>query len=72
MALLSGLKIRRCRELWCRLQTRLGSLIAVAVVAAAVALIQPLAWALPHASGAALKSKRKTDDLVPGSVVMAG
>ena len=51
---------------------RLGSLIAVAVVAAAVALIQPLAWALPHASGAALKSKRKTDDLVPGSVVMAG
>ena len=29
---LSGLTIRRCRELWCRLQTRLGSHVAVALV----------------------------------------
>ena len=25
LALLRGLRIRHCRELWCRLQTRLGS-----------------------------------------------
>ena len=31
LASLSGLRIRRCHELWCRLQTRLGSRIAVAV-----------------------------------------
>ena len=29
---LSGLRSRHCHELWCRLQTRLGSCIAVAVV----------------------------------------
>ena len=32
LASLSGLRIRHCHELWCRLQTRLGSGIAVAVV----------------------------------------
>ena len=34
LASLSGLRIRRrlCRELWCRLQTRLGSCVAVALV----------------------------------------
>ena len=31
-ASLSVLRIRRCRELWCRLQTRVGSGGAVAVV----------------------------------------
>uniref|UniRef100_A0A480HJX6 Uncharacterized protein n=1 Tax=Sus scrofa TaxID=9823 RepID=A0A480HJX6_PIG len=31
LPLLSGLTIRRCRELWCRLQTRLGSRVAVAL-----------------------------------------
>ena len=31
LALLSGLRIRRCRELWCRSQMQLGS-VAVAVV----------------------------------------
>ena len=30
-ALACGLTIRRCRELWCRLQTRLGSRVAVAL-----------------------------------------
>ena len=34
LALLSGLRIRHCRELWFRLQTRLGSRIAVAVAVA--------------------------------------
>ena len=32
LALLSGLRIRRCCELWCRLQVQVGSGIAVAVV----------------------------------------
>ena len=34
LALLCGLRIRRCRELWCRLQTWLGSCIAVALAKA--------------------------------------
>ena len=34
LALLSGLTIRRCRELWCRLKMWLGSSVAVAVVQA--------------------------------------
>ena len=34
LALLSGLRIQRRRELWCRSQTRLGSHIAVAVAQA--------------------------------------
>ena len=32
LAWLSGLTIRGCHELWCRLQTRLGSWVAVALV----------------------------------------
>ena len=62
LALLSGLMIWRCHELWCRSQMRLGSCVAgaVAVVwAAAVALFQPLAQELPHAPGIDLKRKRK-------------
>ena len=39
LPLLSGLRLRRCRELWCRLQTRLGSRVAVA-----------LAWACGYSS----------------------
>src|SRR5512136_1347482 len=31
LPLLSGLTIRRCHELWCRLQMRLGSRVAVAL-----------------------------------------
>ena len=31
LASLSGLRIRGCRELWCRLQTQLGSRVAMAV-----------------------------------------
>ena len=32
LALLSGLRIQRCRELWCRSQMQLRSVVAVAVV----------------------------------------
>ena len=54
---LSGLRILHCCELWCRLQTRLGSSVAVAL---ATALIRPLAWDPPYAVGAALeKAKRQ-------------
>ena len=43
LALLGGLGIRCCGELWCRL--------------AAAAPFRPLAWELPCAMGATLKSK---------------
>ena len=63
LPLLSGLTIRRCRELWCRLQTQLGSRVAVSGYRlAAVAPIPPLAWKPPYAMGVALekaKSQRK-------------
>ena len=56
LALISGLRIRRCCELGCRSQTPLRSGIAVSVVqAAAVAPIQPIAWELQYAASAALK-----------------
>ena len=51
LASLSGLRIQRCHELWCRLQMRLGSGIAVA-------LIGPLAWEPPYAMGVALKKTK--------------
>ena len=44
LASLSGLRIWRCRELWCR--------------PAVAAPIGPLAGELPYAAGAALKKKR--------------
>ena len=46
---LSRLRIPCCCELWCR--------------PAAIAPIRPLAWELPYASGAALKSKKKRERL---------
>ena len=66
LALLSGLRIRHCCELWCRSQTWLGSHIAVAVLCAvaphhrpaATAPIQPLARELLYAEGAALKRQK--------------
>ena len=61
LALLSGLRIWHCCELWCRSQTRLGSRVAVAL-AKATAPIQPLAWEPPYATGAALeKAKRQKE-----------
>ena len=60
LALLSGLRILRCRELWHRSQIWLGSRIAVAMHRPAVtALIVSLAWEPPHAVGAALIKKKK-------------
>ena len=58
LALLNGLRIRHCCELWCGLQTWLGSGIAVAVVAV-IAQIQPLAWEPPYVTGVALKGKKQ-------------
>ena len=45
LASLSRLRIQRCCELWCR--------------PAAAALIRPLAWELPYATGMAIKRKGK-------------
>ena len=48
----------------CRLKIRLGSGIAVALVqASAVALIQPLAWELPDAASATIKTKREKKEM---------
>ena len=45
LASLSGLRIWRCLELWCK--------------PAAIPSIQPLAWELAYAVGVALESKKK-------------
>ena len=58
LALLSGLRIWHCRDLWCRSQIRLGSRVAEAV-ASGTALIGPLDWELPYAMGTAPKRKKK-------------
>ena len=54
LASFGGLEIWRGYELWRRLQMRLGSHVAVA-------LILPLAWELPYAIGVALKKKRERE-----------
>ena len=61
LALLSGLRIQHCCELWCRLQMCLGSCVALAVARlAAVTPIRPLVWEPPYAAGVALeKAKRQ-------------
>ena len=51
LALLSGLGIRRCCELWCRL--------------AATVPIKPLAWEPPYDTGAALKKDKKKKKIKP-------
>ena len=55
LALLSGLRIRCGRELWCGSQTLLGSLWCRLV---ATALIRPLVWELPYAMSMALKKQK--------------
>ena len=59
--LLSGLRIWRCRDLWCRLQMWLRSGVVVAVVCrlAAVALVGPLAWEPPYVAGEVLKRPKE-------------
>ena len=60
MASLNGLGIQHCHDLWCRLQTWLGSLVACLWCRpAAVAPIRPLAWEFLYATGMALKSEKK-------------
>ena len=60
-ALLSGLRIWRFRELWCRSQTRLGRHYCGCGVHRRLQL-QPLAWELLYALGVALKSKKIKSD----------
>ena len=57
---LSGLRIRRCRELWCRPQMWLGYLVLLWLWhwLAAMALIRPLAWEPPCAESVALKRQK--------------
>ena len=59
LALLSGLRIRYCCELWCRSQTWLGSDVAVWLWCRSVATapMRPLAWDPTDAMGAALKKR---------------
>ena len=64
-ALLSGLKIWHCCELW-YIGHRCSSdlvLLWLWCRLAAAALIQPLAWEFPYAVGAALKQKKKGKEL---------
>ena len=62
LALLSGLRIQHCHELWCRSQTWLKSGIAVLWCRpAAVAPIRPLAWEPPYAVGVTLKRKKNLE-----------
>ena len=58
LALISELRIWRCRELWCSLQTWL-SLVLLLHRPAAAALIRFLAQELPYAAGVALENKNQ-------------
>ena len=60
---LSGLRIWRCCELWCRLKMRsdptlLWLWLWLWRTQTAVAPIRPLAWEPPYATGVALKRKK--------------
>ena len=57
LALFSGLRIRRCLELWCRLQTQLGSTVAVMYAGSCRSSSTP-SLGTSCASGVALKSKK--------------
>ena len=62
LALLCGLRIWCCCELWYRLQTRLGSGVAVAVAvswAGGYSSYLTPAWELPYAMAVALKRQKK-------------
>ena len=60
LASLSGLRICRCHELWCRSQTQLKSCVAMAVAQASGCSSNSTPTSeLSYAAGAALKSKSK-------------
>ena len=64
LALLSGLRIWRCCELWCRLQMRSDpALLWLWCRLVATAPIIPLAWESPYAAGAAqeIAKRQKTN-----------
>ena len=58
LALLSGLGIQRCHELWCRRISDLA-LLWLWCKPWTTAPFGPLAWKPPYAKGAALKSEKK-------------
>ena len=64
LALLSGLGIWHCRELWCRSQMPTLLWLWLWCRLAAVTLIVPLAWEIPYAEGTALRSKKKKKELL--------
>ena len=57
LTLLSGLRIRRCHDLWCRLQTW-SQICYCCGFGVGQQLIQTLAWEFPYAADAVLKSKK--------------
>ena len=59
LTLLSGLRIQRCHDLWCRSQTLLRFYVVVWHRLAATAPIQPLAWKPPLCRGYGPKKKKK-------------
>ena len=59
LALLNGLRIWHCCELWCRLQMRLGYDIAVSGVGRRLQLWFDSAWEPPYAVGTALEKTKK-------------
>ena len=62
LALLSGLRIQCCCELWCKLQMRIGSaLLWLWCRPAATAPIRPLAREPPYATGAAVKRQKEKE-----------
>ena len=59
LAMLSGLRIRHCRELWCRSRCGLDLvLLWLWRRPAATSPIKPLAWEPPYIPGAALKRQK--------------
>ena len=65
LALLSGLRIRHCRELWCGSQMQLGSRVVVALRCLA---IRPLSWEPPYATRAAQEKTKKKKENQPQQV----
>ena len=58
LALLIGVRIQRCRELWCRFQTRLGGL-DPALLWLWCRPVRPLAWESPYTAGGGALEKAK-------------